>query len=204
MSVPDRSIDPRLLASAQEEFQRVGFLKAELKTICKNAGITTGALYKRYKGKEELFCAVVKDTTDALDRFIDSRSNVDFSNMSDEELINSWKMDEKHTLELFKTLWEFRDGFTLLIDKAAGTRYENYQHDFSFRMTKAYLQFYKAAKDRGLVKGEISKEEMHILCSSFWTAVYEPFIHGMSWNDIETHCKVICRFFDWTDAIEIN
>ena len=59
MSNPDKSIDPRLLASAEAEFNKNGFIKAELKTICENAGITTGALYKRYKGKEELFCAVV-------------------------------------------------------------------------------------------------------------------------------------------------
>ncbi len=66
MSTPDKSIDPRLLASAQEEFIKNGFLKAELKTICENADITTGAVYKRYKGKEDLFCAVVGDIADAL------------------------------------------------------------------------------------------------------------------------------------------
>ena len=59
MSVPDRSIDPRLLASAEAEFLNKGFVKSDLKTICENAGITTGAVYKRYKGKEDLFCALV-------------------------------------------------------------------------------------------------------------------------------------------------
>ena len=34
MAIPDRSIDPRLLASAQEEFMKHGYLKADLKTIC--------------------------------------------------------------------------------------------------------------------------------------------------------------------------
>ena len=48
MSVPDKSIDPRLLASTEAEFLDKGFIKAELKTICENAGITTGAVYKRY------------------------------------------------------------------------------------------------------------------------------------------------------------
>ena len=56
MAVRDTSIDPRLLASAREEFKKQGFIKADLKTICENAGVTTGAVYKRYKGKEELWC----------------------------------------------------------------------------------------------------------------------------------------------------
>ena len=40
---------------ARKEFMEKGFIKAELKTICNNANITTGAVYKRYKGKQELF-----------------------------------------------------------------------------------------------------------------------------------------------------
>ena len=61
MAVRDTSIDPRILDSAREEFLKKGFLKADLKTICDSAGVTTGAVYKRYKGKEELFSAVVGD-----------------------------------------------------------------------------------------------------------------------------------------------
>ena len=59
MAVADRSIDPRILDSARTEFLASGFEKASLKTICEGAGVTTGALYKRYKGKEDLFSAVV-------------------------------------------------------------------------------------------------------------------------------------------------
>ena len=83
MSVPDKSIDPRLLASAEAEFLDKGFIKAELKTICENAGITTGAVYKRYKGKEDLFCAVVDDIAEQLDLFLKKRSGLDFSGLSD-------------------------------------------------------------------------------------------------------------------------
>ena len=52
MSVADRSIDPRIMESAKGEFLQKGFLDASLQEICKNAGVTTGALYKRFKGKE--------------------------------------------------------------------------------------------------------------------------------------------------------
>ena len=40
--------------SAREEFLNKGFIKSDLKTICDKAGVTTGAVYKRYKGKEEM------------------------------------------------------------------------------------------------------------------------------------------------------
>ena len=63
MAVPDVSIDPRLLESAKRHFLEDGFEKASLRTICEDAGITTGALYKRYSGKDELFTAVVRETS---------------------------------------------------------------------------------------------------------------------------------------------
>ena len=77
MSTPDKSIDPKLLESARKEFSKCGFLNASLKNICDNAGITTGALYKRYKGKHELFCAVVEPTITQLTGFVAARSAED-------------------------------------------------------------------------------------------------------------------------------
>ncbi len=201
MSVRDTSIDPRLIQSARDEFIINGFIKADLKSICENAGVTTGAVYKRYKGKEELFQAVVREAIDKMDGFVKLRSEIDFSNLSDEQIRDTWLMNEEYVLEMFRMIWDFRKDLVILLEKSAGTAYENYAHDFAFRMTKAYMQYYLETKRRGLAKTEITEEQMHILCSSFWTAIYEPFIHKMTWKKIEEHCKVVCRYFNWADAI---
>lgn len=204
MSVRDTSIDPRLLASARKEFMEKGFIKAELKTICDKAGVTTGAVYKRYKGKQELFGAVVEEALSILDSFIAVRTDVDFSAMTDDEVRNTWIMKEEYILDMFKILWEIREEFVLLLEKSAGTIYENYRHDFAYQMTYAYKQYYHEAKKRNIAKAEITDDEMHVLCTTFWTSVYEPFIHNMSWKEIENHCRVLCRFFSWDKAVGID
>ncbi len=201
MSTPDKSIDPRLLASAEAEFNKNGFIKAELKTICENAGITTGALYKRYKGKEELFCAVVDGIVSELTDFVESRSDIDFSALSNAEIIASWTMTYESFIHMFRLLYDNRITFVLLIDKAAGTRYENFNHDFVTKLSYAYEKFYDEAKKRVLAKADVTRQEFHVLISSYWTCVCEPFIHKMSWNKIEEHCRVMCRFFNWRDVI---
>ena len=66
MAKADHSIDPRILESAKQEFLTLGFEKASLKRICEQAQVTTGALYKRYRGKDDLFCAVVEVTVGDL------------------------------------------------------------------------------------------------------------------------------------------
>lgn len=204
MSVPDKSIDPRLLASAEAEFQKHGFLKAELKTICENADITTGAVYKRYKGKEDLFCVIVEDIVYALDTFLTERSAIDLSALSDEEICHTWIMSYENMLPMFRMLYKQRDKFTLLIDKAAGTRYENFNHEYVIRMSYAYEKFYAEAQKRGLAQADVTREEFHVLLSSFWTCVCEPFVHNMSWEQIEEHCRIVCRFFNWSDVIMLK
>ena len=77
MAVRDTSIDPRLLESARKQFREKGFLDAQLSDICKDAGITTGAIYNRYKGKEELFEAVVKDTVESMNNILEEAKTVD-------------------------------------------------------------------------------------------------------------------------------
>ena len=92
MSVADRSIDPRIKESAKEEFLQKGFLDASLQEICKNAGVTTGALYKRFKGKEELFCALVESTVQDLEEVVRQKSALPMT-LTDEQLKKAWDMD---------------------------------------------------------------------------------------------------------------
>ncbi len=200
MSKPDFSIDPRIMESAKKEFLAHGFEKASLKVICEDAGVTTGALYKRFKGKEELFCAVVSDTVKALNDFIEMRSAAQACDLTDDELIKAWEMNESMLL-WFNFLYQYHDGFVLLISGASGTRYANFQHDFAETMTIKTHEYFMEAKNRSLTHADISMEEMHILLTAFWTTVYEPFIHGYTWDQIEAHCELICRLFNWNKVL---
>lgn len=196
MATPDRSIDPRILESAKKEFLAHGYEKASLKTICSDAGVTTGALYKRYKGKEDLFCAVVADTKAAIDAFVAEKSAVPAATLSDDALVKSWEMGEG-MLAWFHFLYQHHDGFILLLSGSGGTRYANFQHDFVEKMTEETYNYFLEAKNRNLTHANISIEEMHILLSAFWTTVYEPFIHSYTLEQIETHCELMCKLFNW-------
>ena len=131
MAKPDESIDPRILKSAKEEFLKNGFEKASLKTICTNANVTTGALYKRYKGKEELFGAIVQPTLDDLNEILESKKIENRGYLTDEQLKLAWNMDEAAMLWWFDFLYQRKDGFVLLSAFWA-TIYEPFIHDFSW------------------------------------------------------------------------
>ena len=204
MSVADRSIDPRILDSARTEFLTSGFEKASLKTICEGAGVTTGALYKRYKGKEDLFCAVVEQTVEDLYEVAHARGDKDPAAMSDQELIKAWDMDGADMMWWFRFLYDRRNDFYLLLACSQGTRYANFPHDWVELLTKATSAYLAEAQRRGLCRNDVEPAELHILLSAFWTTIYEPFIHHFTWEQIEAHCRIVCGLFNWHGALHFQ
>ena len=60
----------KLLESAMAEFSENGYMKASLRKICADAGVTTGALYFFFKNKNDLFKAIVDKPLKELCRLL--------------------------------------------------------------------------------------------------------------------------------------
>ena len=201
MSLPDKSIDPRLLAAAKDEFLKKGFEKASLTDICKAAGVTTGALYKRYSGKEDLFSALVSDTVQDMTEYVSQIERVDLTDLTDRELYDSFSMQTETNKRWLRFLYDHREGFTLLIRCASGTRYENFHQDWTEQMNRMDYIFYQEARRRRLTTKEISAEELHVLTYSVWALYYEPFFLGFTWEQMERHAETIYLFTDWHSVL---
>jgi len=201
MSEPDSSIDPRLLSAAREEFLEKGFAKASLSEICKNAGVTTGALYKRYQGKEDLFCALVSETVHDMTEYVSEIANRDLTQYSDRELYDSFSLNPEMNRTWLRFLYDHREGFILLIRCASGTRYESFHHDWTEQMNRMDYKYYQEARRRGLATRNVSEDELHVLTYSVWALYFEPFFLGFSWKQIEQHAEMIYHFTDWHSAL---
>ena len=193
MAVADSSIDPKLLESAKKEFLERGFELASLKDICDRAQVTTGALYNRYKGKEELFAKVVEETVLSIEEARSKRSSIDLEAASDEDLKKMWKMNKEALYWWFKLFEKYKDGVILLIRCSAGTRYANFKHDFVEVVTETSYEIYEEMKRRKLTSKNISKKIMHTVHSAYFEMVYEPYVHGFSWEEI---CEIIEYYFE--------
>ena len=68
MANKDHSLDKRIVKAAYEEFLSLGFKDASLHKIAENAGVTTGAIYTRYKNKDALFTSLLQDFIPTMNR----------------------------------------------------------------------------------------------------------------------------------------
>ena len=61
MANRDHSLGDGIIQAAYSEFLAYGFQKASLHKIAEKAGVTTGAIYTRYKNKDALFASLLQD-----------------------------------------------------------------------------------------------------------------------------------------------
>lgn len=121
----DKETRERLLQSAKKEFLENGYLKASLRKICADAGVTTGALYFFFKDKEALFSAIVDAPLQELLRLVKAHFT--------EEAKYEHSADDTHqdgdhdalAAALIHHLYRNYDAFLLILTKAQGTCYEN-------------------------------------------------------------------------------
>ena len=204
MSVPDRSIDPRLLSAAKEEFLKKGYKMASLAEICGAAGVTTGALYKRYEGKEDLFSALVEDTVREMEERAAAVREADISQLTDRQLYDSFIMTPGSIRQWMRILEGHRDGFTLLVRCASGTRYENFHHDWAETMNELDYKYYREARRRGMTDRELSREEMLVLSSAVWAMYFEPFYHDFTPEQIGRQAELMHDFISWPRVLALK
>ena len=158
--------------------------------------MTTGALYKRFKGKEELFCALVESTVQDLEEVVRQKSVLP-ATLTDEQLKKAWDMDREYMQWWINYLYDRYDEMRLLLVFSDGTKYANFEHEWVEGMSHTTYAYYKEAQRRGLTKTDISEKEMHVMLSSFWTAICEPLIHGFSKEEAGRISDLMCGLFDW-------
>lgn len=73
-----------ILQSAKEIFLECGYQEASMRKIAARAGITPGAIYKHFSGKEEMFGEIFAESGNKLMALSESMLDIDFSAMSDE------------------------------------------------------------------------------------------------------------------------
>lgn len=115
-----------LLECAKKEFLEKGYMKASLRNICKEAGVTTGALYFFFKDKEALFGALVEEPLKNLYAAMEEHYATEMRNG---EQVAQLALEDDRDLEtsrqIIRQMYANRDAFLLLLTKSQGSRFEN-------------------------------------------------------------------------------
>ena len=116
-----------LLQCAKKEFMEKGYSKASLRSICKEAGVTTGALYFFFQDKDDLFCSLVSDSLMRIMELIKEHQQFEENGAKEEILSSNHDMESERILVevLVHEMYQNRDEMLLLVNGAQGSSLEN-------------------------------------------------------------------------------
>lgn len=206
MSNPDKSIDPRIWEAAKQEFLEHGYEKTSTNVICKKAGVTWGALAKRYTGKDALFCDLVADVAEEFKAVL-LRRNEKFHELSVEEQEIS-ALEGRSEGEVFiDYIYSNFDEFKLLLCCSQGSSYGHYMEELTNILTESTIRFMEATNHEAVINGQkVSDETIHILVSAYMYGLFEPVVHGMSREEAVTYTEHLKYFFDigWSNIMRLK
>ncbi len=138
-----------LLESAKKEFLEKGFSQASLRNICKEAGVTTGALYFFFKDKEDLFSSLVSEPLNQLAFYMKEHysQEIDKANHGEVEEIGN-DGDIKASQLVIHFMYQNFDAVELLLTKSQGTIFEHCIDQFVAITEEHYRQLANAMTDK--------------------------------------------------------
>lgn len=125
MANKNNELNKPIIEAAKEEFLQNGFQHTSINTIAKRAGVTTGALYTRYKGKDELFHSLVEELLQVLDKERKDNEQAYMKYCIDRNFDNFLSNIKKETARYIDILFEYYDESKLLLCCSKGSSVES-------------------------------------------------------------------------------
>lgn len=194
MSNEESTTLKNILSAGKAEFLEKDFNSASLRNIVKTAGVTTGAFYGYFSGKEALFAALVEEHAKAIMNIFMSAQE-SFEELSDEEKINHMGVESRTSLnEIVDYIYEHFDEFKLIICKSEGASYENFIHNMVEIEVEETYQFIDALRSQGKHVPNIEKAVCHMIVSGMFSGIFELIEHDMKKENAK---KYVSEFQDF-------
>lgn len=178
----------------RQEFMEKGYEGASIRSIGERAGMTSAALYRHYKDKNEMFSSLVSPLMHEMDRWMRHHEQGKYDMIKSNG--NNEKLCGESFIDLIKEIiLPHRDEFYLLTSCSKGSSYENFIHDFVDRNQGKMMEAIDYLKKMGYPVLPVSEEEIHMLLSAYLTALFEPIIHGYDNEKIRNYLERANDFF---------
>ncbi len=190
----------RIIRAAKDEFLEYGYDKASMRRIGSRCGLTAAALYRHFDSKESMFDALVGPALEDLREWVDghvARSEAAIrAGAEDPEGEAAEAMWDSTEIDMMRELiYPRMEEYSLLINKAHGSRYECFLNDLVEDRQKQMLPHFSELRKLGFDVKNISENELHMLITAYCAALFEPVIHSYSIEDAVNYLDTVEAFF---------
>jgi len=184
----------KIIDSGKANFLNDGYERANLRKICKDAGVTTGAFYRHFEDKEDLFVALVEPLANEILEFYSKFETESFQSLKRDELEDLADINVNGSIETALYMFGKKELFELLMYHAYGTKYANFADklvELEDENRKKVFQI--VAGKRQMI--EIPETTIHLLDYAYINALCEIIIHSKTESEVRMNSKIVAEFF---------
>jgi AcrR family transcriptional regulator len=185
-----------ILNSAKENFLKNGFERSNLRKICKDAKITTGAFYRHFEDKEAVFVELVQSVVDQLQDIYKISEGEYYEVLDRSEIENIWKMNEDSLVPFIEFIYAHYTEMKLLLMCSEGTKYGNFVHKIAAVETEKTCKYLHVMRGKGYKTADINEDEIHMLVQAYFSSIFEVVMHDYSKEDALAYSKTLVKFFN--------
>lgn len=184
-----------ILDSAKSNFLEYGYERSNLRAICKGAKVTTGAFYRHFKGKDDIFDSLVKEAISELKKLYYAGEEVIYKTVEKENIEKFWNVTDSTIISFVNLIYKYYDEFRLVILFSDGTKYENFVHEIADMETENTMKFIIYLKNRGYEVKDITEKEIHMLIQAYFSSIFEVIVHEYSKEEAVKCIRTVIEFY---------
>ncbi len=183
MSVKADNTRENILSMAKRHFLRDGLDGASLRSIVKDAGLTTGAFYKYFPTKESMFDALIDPYVEHIYQIYDDVLS-EFEELSHQEQTDHMAAFSEEGIEqIIDYVYDNYDSFRLLLKCGDSGKYADFIHGMVEREMQSTIRYMNTMRKAGIDIPLIDKSLLHMVTTGFFSSVFQIIEHDM---DMET------------------
>lgn len=184
-----------ILESGKNNFLNDGYERSNLRKICKDAGVTTGAFYRHFEDKEALFIALVEPLATEVLNLYSKFESESFRSIDEEHIKDLAEINIKGSIEAALYIFRKKDIFELLVYKAYGTRYDNFIEKLVEMEDLNRNKILKMVLKNDYRYINMSEKSMRLLNHAYINALCEIIIHSENIDEVKKNAKIVAEFF---------
>ena len=194
MSVKSDNTRENILSTAKKHFLRDGLDGASLRSIVKDAGLTTGAFYKYFPTKESLFDALINPYVEHIYQIYDDVLE-DFEELSAQEQTNHMTASsEDGTDQIVDYVYDNYDNFRLLLKCGDTGKYADFIHNMVEREIQSTERYMETMRKAGFSIPDIDRTLLHMVNTGFFSSVFQIIEHDIDKETAKKNISLLKEF----------
>ena len=194
MANKNHELDHPIIEAAKQEFLQNGFQSTSIHQIAKRAKVTTGAIYTRYQGKDELFCSLIEGFLQAVEKDRKENKKAYIRYCVDKNFDHFLKDIEKEIAGYIDILFAHYDECRLLLCCSKGSSVEMMLHEMMENKVSETKKFIKQNMVSDI--SEIKLDLVELLIKQQFNAYTLVIEKGYSKDETVEYIRMLGEFIE--------